>query len=105
MPNAQLLYYIHTHTHTHAYTHTHAHTERVGLAPSLLKPMLSTPPSKPNEMELNAKGDPAPANSNDPPPRKPPSEDAPMRWIALGVFLAVMLPLMLTIIVLVALPV
>ena len=105
LPNAWLSHtHTHTHTHEHTHTHMHTHTDRQTLAPSLLKPMLSAPPSKPNEVELNVKGDPAPASNNDPPPRKPPSKDAPVRWAALGIFLGVMIPLMLTIIVLVALP-
>jgi hypothetical protein len=37
-----------------------------------------------------------------PPPRKPPSEDAPIRWIALGLFLGVMLPLIFAVIVMIA---
>ena len=38
----------------------------------------------------------------EPPPRKSPSADAPFRWLGLGLFLGVMLPLIFAVIVMIA---
>ena len=133
-------------------TKTHIHTERTTVAPSCLKPCLSSPsekteedeliptdtmekpaindspPEKTEEVELTpidtmekpAINEPPPEKTeeveltpidtmekpdiNEPPSRKPPSRDARLRWIVLGILLAVMLPSTVALIVLVALP-
>lgn len=78
------------------------HVERVGLAPSLLKYFLKTKKvEKPVEMVDPAKSDKPAAAPSDPPPRKPPSEDSPLRWIFFTGFLVVTLALMLAIVILI----
>ena len=76
-------------------------SDRKKLAPSLTKALIRNPSGN-QEVELAAPGQ-KPA---DPPEdqRKPPSRDAPIRWIAFVVFAAVTIPMMFALIVLVALP-
>ena len=51
---------------------------------------------------MTAAGGDKPSKPDGPPPRKPASADAPLRWIALGIFLGVMLPIMVALIVMIA---
>ena len=56
--------------------------------------------SPPQGVELKAPGEPE--KPTGPPPRKPPSKDAPIRWMALGLFLGIMVPLILAVIIMIA---
>ena len=104
-------HWIHTsHTHTsHTHTsHTHTPHTRAGvkLAPAVTKPFFNKVYGSANasgggkEVEMSRPGEPAaPAG---PPARKPPSADAPFRWLGLGIFLGIMLPLIFSVIVMIA---
>ena len=75
------------------------------LAPAVMKPLFnqvygSGDSSPPQGVELKAPGEPE--KPTGPPPRKPPSKDAPIRWMALGLFLGIMVPLILAVIIMIA---
>ena len=77
----------------------------VKLAPAVLKPIFnevygSVEKSPPQGVELRGPGEQE--KPAEPPPRKPPSKDAPIRWLALGLFLGIMLPLVFAVIVMIA---
>lgn len=80
--------------------------EGVKLAPAVTKPFFNKVYGSANasgggkEVEMSRPGEPAaPAG---PPARKPPSADAPFRWLGLGIFLGIMLPLIFSVIVMIA---
>jgi hypothetical protein len=79
--------------------------EGTKLAPAVTKPFFnkvygSGDTNPPQGVELKTPGEPEkPAG---PPPRKPPSKDAPIRWLALGLFLGIMVPLILAVIIMIA---
>lgn len=90
-------------THHNINIHTWCYTG-AKVAPAVLKPFFNIiygkPDSPPPAVEMNKPGEPA--KQEGPPPRKPPSPDAPIRWIALGLFLGVMIPLIVTVIIMIA---
>ena len=75
------------------------------LAPAVTKPFFnkvygSAEKSPPQGVEMTQPGEKEkPAG---PPPRKPASKDAPIRWLGLGLFLGIMLPLILAVIIMIA---
>ena len=93
---------------------THVHTpfyiERTKTIPSLIKPLVSDSPEKgqkpvpTNEgVELAVPGQKPTIQGGDAPPKpKVPSKDAPIRWGALTVFLAVNVVTMVILIILIA---
>ena len=84
---------------------THPHTSSgVKLAPAVVKPIFSIicgDSSPPETIEMTQVGD-KPSKPDGPPPKKSPAPDSPIRWIALGVFLGVMIPLIVAVIVMIA---
>ena len=90
--------------------HTPFYIERTKTIPSLIKPLVSDSPEKgqkpvpTNEgVELAVPGQKPTVQSGDSPPKpKLPSKDAPIRWGALTVFLAVNVVMMLVLIILIA---
>ena len=86
----------------------HTHIERGSTAPSLVKPLLthSSSPEKTSPgsggVELAVVG--GSGDKSEPSEDKPkiPSKDAPLRWLFLGIFLAVLIPIMIALIVMVA---
>lgn len=79
-----------------------------GLAPSAVQAILPAGESKikaePAGISLDSAVADKPQTEKSAPERKPPSKDAPLRWSALAVYLAITVPILLAIIVMVALP-
>ena len=98
----------------------HTHIERGSTAPSLVKPLLTLssssektlPGTGSGRVELVAlavvggSGDKYEPSEDKPEPSedklKIPSKDAPLRWLFLGIFLAVLIPIMIALIMMVA---